>query len=527
VKLVLAALALVLSLVLLSADALLARPMRSWATRMMNARLNGYTVQIGKVEPHLWRMGFDLDDLVLVQNMHPDPPVADIRGLEFQVDARELLHLAAVGTLTIDHPALHINQAQILEEANSHLTLKEQGWQSAVEAVFPIKLNQVEVQDGSLLYLSVDTASKPLQITKVAMVVENLRNIASVSGTYPSPVVFDGVLFDTGLVHFEGAADFLREPYAAARGEIRLTHVPLDRLAPLAHDYQLKTSGGFLSVEGSVEYTPESQMAHLTEVLVEDLRADFVTSNATKALEERHRQEALELARSVRNAPHLILRVDNLSLTGAEIGFIDEATNPSYRMYISDANVAVTNLGNRPDIGRTEFHASGAFMGRGTTVISGGARITASPADFDVHLALENARLADINHFLLAYLGLDVASGRFSVYSEFTVKNGRMDGYVKPMFGDLKIFDRKKDRGKPFGKRMEMHGLQIVANVLENRSSHELATVIRISGPTDDPKLRGWKAIWGLVGNGFVEALRPGFLGSREARGSPKAPRKH
>jgi hypothetical protein len=76
--------------------------------------------------------------------------------------------------------------------------------------------------------------SKPLRLTRITLVAANVRNIAAAKGTYPSPVSLDGAIFDTGHLRFEGAADFLREPDPAAKGELRLERVPLDRLTPLA-----------------------------------------------------------------------------------------------------------------------------------------------------------------------------------------------------------------------------------------------------------------------------------------------------
>ena len=42
-----------------------------------------------------------------------------------------------------------------------------------------------------------------------------------------------------------------------------------------------------------------------------------------------------------------------------------------------------------------------------------------------------------------------MAKGTFSVYSEITVHNGRIDGYVKPLFKDIQVYDpqlRPSDR---------------------------------------------------------------------------------
>ena len=515
---------LVVAPVLWFADALLAGPMLTWAERMMNANLNGYTVRIARVRPHIWRMAFDLDDVVLTQNAHPNPPVADFGALQFSLVWHELLNFKVAGNLTIDRPALHINLTQIEDEAHSQVSLKDRGWQRAVESIFPIKLDRVKVLDGSVLYLSSGTASKPLQLTKVFMVAQNVRNIAAAKGTYPSPVTLEGVLFDSGKVWFKGAADFLREPQAAVQGEIRLAHVPLDRLNPLAQEYQLRTKGGLLSVNGSMEYTPEAQLAHLTDVLLEDLQVDYVTSKATKAIEAEHGKQAIKVAKSVRNAPQLMLKVDTLRLTNSQVGFMNAAAKPQYRLFLSSVNLNLDNLSNQANQGRSQFQLRGSFMGSGHTTASGSFQTTASPVDFQAQLKLDDARLTDLNPFMKAHTDVDVAGGQFSLYTEVTVKGGQVNGYLKPLLKNLKIYEREKDKRKPFMKRVEMHALQFLAFLFKNQATQDVATVIRISGPTGDPQANEWEVIRKLFGNGFARAILPGFLVKPEVAKAPPKP---
>jgi hypothetical protein len=511
-KTIFVALILFIVIFLRSADILLAGPLRNWAERTMNSQLKGYTVHIARVTPHFWRLAFDLDSLILVQNAYPNPPVADFGALKFSLVARELLHFKVAGDLTIERPALHINLAQIEEEAKTYVSLKDRGWQSAVESIYPIKLNRVRIQNGSLLYLSSDTAAKPIQLTKIFMIADNVRNIAAAKGAFPSPVMLEGILFDTGKVRFKGEADFLREPYTAAQGEIHVEHVPLERLDPLARNLQLETVGGLLSVNGSVEYTPETRTAHLTDILLENLRVDYATSNDTKALEIKHAREAVKLAREVSNAPALLLQIDTLKLTNSQIGFVNKTTKPGYRLFLSKADFELKNLSNQTYQGKSEFHAHGSFMGSGSTDISGSSRLTASPIDLNIRLKLDDARLPDLNNFLLAHAGIDVAEGLFSVYTEITVKEGKVDGYLKPLIKNLKIYDKQKDKNKPFMKRAEMHLLQFLADIFKNSSTRNVATVVHISGPTGKLEADEWKAIRKLIGNGFSKAILPGFM---------------
>ncbi len=519
---ILAGLALVVLLVPIFADALIAAPMRTWVERKLNSELDGYTVELARVRPHLWRMAFELDDLVLTQDTHPDPPVGTFAALEFSVDLRALLRFKVVGDLRLERPEVHVNLVQLAEEAGSAVSLQDRGWQKAVEAIFPIKLDRVQVEDGSVSYLPGGEVGKPIQLTGIFMVARNVRNVAVDEGTYPSPVSLRAVVFDTGTLSFDGAADFLREPHAAGLGELRLAQVALDRLDPIARDFQVRTRGGLLSVSGSLEYTPDVKSALLTEVLLEDLRLDYVTTRATRVMEEERLRRALQVAGRVRGAPALFLSVDSLKLTNAQLGFVNDASRPPYRVFAQGVTLELENLDNHAGHGRSKFHARGAFMGSGKTVFSGSFLASAKPADFDLRLKVDDAELTDLNPLLLASTGVDVAQGRLSIYTELVVKDGRIEGYIKPLFRGLKISEHEKDKGKPFLKRVELHLLQFLAFVLKNPTTQEVATVIRVSGSTADPRADEWEVIWKLIENGFAGAIHPTFRDASTSAAPPK-----
>ena len=494
------------------ADPLLAGPMRTWAERTMNTHLNGYRVRIGRARPHLWRLGLDLREVVLVQASHPEPPVADLGALEFSLQWWELLRLNVAGDLTLQHPALHIDLTQIQEESASRMSLKERGWQSAVESIFPFRLNQVRVMDGSLLYLDRGAGDKPLQATHLYLVARNVRNIDATQGALPSPVSVAGRLFDSGTVSFRGAADFLRQPYPAVLGNLEMRGVPLDRFKPLARDYQIETRGGTFGAAGTLEFAPDAHKAHFREVLLDNLQLEYLTSEATKKVEAEHAQEAVALARTVRNAPDLLLQVDHLKLSHGTLGLKDQSGRPPYRLFISRMDLAVDNLSNQGGLGRCRFQGQGAFMGHGLARINGGGRMTAVPADFDVHLQVEHAQLPDLNGLFQSHSGLTVAQGEYGLYSEFTVKDGRMEGYIKPILDRVKVYDPRTDRAKPLAKRVEMHLVQGLATLFKNHASHDTATVIQVSGPTQAPRTSEWQVLGRFLENGFLHAILPGFL---------------
>ena len=44
--------------------------------------------------------------------------------------------------------------------------------------------------------------------------------------------------------------------------------------------------------------------------------------------------------------------------------------------------------------------------------------------------------------------------GVFSVFTEIRVKDGRVNGYVKPLFKDVNVYESKQDKDKPFFKKL-------------------------------------------------------------------------
>jgi hypothetical protein len=142
--------------------------------------------------------------------------------------------------------------------------------------------------------------------------------------------------------------------------------------------------------------------------------------------------------------------------------------------------------------------------------------------DFSITAQLEGASLPSINELLRAYGKFDVVAGTFSVYSEVKVRNGRIDGYVKPLFKDVKVYSRAQDKKKPVLKRLYEKIVGGLSHVLENKPREQVATVADISGTLEDPDTGTWPIIVRLVSNAFVKAILPGFQREYEAAGKKR-----
>jgi hypothetical protein len=371
-----------------------------------------------------------------------------------------------------------------------------------------LKFNQVRVRAGELVYVDKDPA-RPLELSQVNLIAENIRNTRDDKVLYPSAVRADGVLFGTGRGVVQGHADFLSKPYPGVHVLYRLERVPLARLAALSYRANLEIKGGALDSHGEVEYAPRHQEAHIADVTASGVRLDYFHSEATAAAEKRRAAEAASAVKD--DEPPFLVRIDRVRLSDSILGLVNRAADHDYRVYVSGTDLTVTRLSSGFRDGPAKARLTGKFMGTGTARASATFREERNGADFDLDVAVENASLPALNDLLRAYGKLDVAEGTFSLYSEVRVKDGRIAGYVKPLIKNVKVYDPKQDRKKPVLKKLYEKVVGGLSKVLKNRPRKEVATVADLSGRIDDPNTSFWEIFVRLVSNAFVKAILPGF----------------
>src|SRR5262249_47222067 len=134
-------------------DEPLREQLRRYLEHRVNAALQGYTVSIGRFDLNPIGFAVDLHEITVVQNAPPRPPVAYVPRWVTSVDWRALLSLAVVADTTCDGPRIFLTEDQALEEAKDPVPVSDRGWQDAVTAVYPLKVNTFRVKGGSVTYL--------------------------------------------------------------------------------------------------------------------------------------------------------------------------------------------------------------------------------------------------------------------------------------------------------------------------------------------------------------------------------------
>jgi hypothetical protein len=203
---------------------------------------------------------------------------------------------------------------------------------------------------------------------------------------------------------------------------------------------------------------------------------------------------------------------------------VNKTARPEFRMFLSDVDLHARNLSNRRNEGIGRIELRGKFMGSGATEAIANFRPEQTGPDFDVRLSIEDTDMQAMNDILRAYGKFDVAQGTFSLYTEMRVKNRYVNGYVKPLFKDVKAFDPEQDRDKGFVRRLYERLVGGVSKILKNQPRREVATVVDISGPLEGPESGTWQAIGRLIQNAFFRAILPGFDRQVEPRRAASRP---
>lgn len=204
--------------------------------------------------------------------------------------------------------------------------------------------------------------------------------------------------------------------------------------------------------------------------------------------------------------------LDEMHISRGTVHFRNFLARPQVNLVATDVEATVVNLTNV----RSEREARPAEL-KATANILNGAPLEAH-ARFDPHaefrefgfdLRIQRIRLTELNDFFQAYALLDVESGEGEIVMQLETRDGRVSGYAKPLFRDIKIVDFK-DAENPLRLAWEALAGTLVA-IFTNQSKDQFATRIEFEGTVADPKIDAMDALLGILRNAFGKALSPAF----------------
>jgi hypothetical protein len=304
----------------------------------------------------------------------------------------------------------------------------------------------------------------------------------------------------------------MAEPHAGINANLKMEQVPLEHLLPVTGRYNVQLRGGILSADGHLEYTAEGETeANLKNLTVDGVRLDYVHAPQTTQKETQVAKQVGQSAKQVQNKPETVIKIEHAVIKNGEFGYVNETSKPSYRVFVSNMELHLDNISNQFTEGTGVLKLKGKFMGSGATLVSATFRPETKSPDFDVNVKIEDTKLPTMNDLLRAYLDVDVTEGQFSLFCELGVKNGQVQGYIKPLFKDMKVYDPRQDKEKSLFHKLYEGMVGGIAKLLENKPRKEVATKTEVKGNLDNPKTDTWQALLNLIQNAFFKAILPGF----------------
>jgi hypothetical protein len=278
----------------------------------------------------------------------------------------------------------------------------------------------------------------------------------------------------------------------------------------MARPLGLTINEGFFSGSGTVEWAPTIRTVDLDAVAIDGASFDYESGAGPTPQAKAVGDRISDVAKSSLNDPQVHYRVKQLIVRDGTLGVVNKVQNPPYRLEFSHANLELKNFSSRAEDGPAQAQLEAAFMGSGAMTGDMTFYPEGQSANFEGKIAIEHTPLKSLNDVLRARGNFDVAKGTFELYSEFRVRDGAIDGWVKPLFKNIEVLDSAQDKHKNVFHKMYEGLVGGVAKILQNKQG-KVATVTSLKGAVEDPKSNTVQVLGGLLTNAFVQAIMPGF----------------
>ena len=117
-----------------------------------------------------------------------------------------------------------------------------------------------------------------------------------------------------------------------------------------------------------------------------------------------------------------------------------------------------------------------------------------------------------MNDILRAYGRFDVMAGQFSVFSEVSIKDGYINGYVKPMFSNLEVYNYQKDKNTGVLHQARELVIGGASHLFKNSSTQQVATEVDLTGKLTSPGVSTWQAFVQVLHNALSRRYFPDLI---------------
>ncbi len=182
--------------------------------------------------------------------------------------------------------------------------------------------------------------------------------------------------------------------------------------------------------------------------------------------------------------------------------------------YLSDLNASIDNLGNiknemKPLVATVS--ATGLAMNQANFQLNMTLDPFAYEPTFHLAMRLLGLDVTKLNNITQAYGDFDFKRGYFDLVVEADSRAGQLNGYVKPLFRDLKVFSLRQDIKQDNVVQFFWQALLGVAtSIFKNQPRNQFGTLIPFtSTPSTGASPNILATVANLLRNAFIRAYLP------------------
>lgn len=207
----------------------------------------------------------------------------------------------------------------------------------------------------------------------------------------------------------------------------------------------------------------------------------------------------------------LPIEINRFHIHNGVIKYNDFYATPKVDIFINQLDLHATNLSNIEDAEKplpSQLTITGSSIGGGALSLKGHMNVMKPTPDADINMEFKNVDLKALNDFAKAYGKFDFEKGKLSVFSEMSVKDGNVGGYVKPVLEDVDVLDWDED-GPNFTQQLWQAAIGTTFAVFKNQKKDRFATKIPIEGKLDEKiDTDIFTTVVRVVKNAFIEAYQ-------------------
>ena len=212
------------------------------------------------------------------------------------------------------------------------------------------------------------------------------------------------------------------------------------------------------------------------------------------------------------------LNINRFAVHNGTIHYQDFHSKPKVDLKVDQIQALGTNLTNSSKLSKS-LVANITMTGRAFESAPLETRVKLDPwkekATFDLAARMQTVPLTKLNEFVEAYGKFSFEKGTLSVTSELAASNGKLTGYIKPLFDDIAIINLNDAKTNPLKLAWESV-VAGVSRVFRNQPKNRFATKIPISGTFDKPNVNVLATLGNILKNEFVRAFTTEFEGNVE-----------